>query len=360
MLKRLKQSSLEVFKTAGLFPVFANSSWRRRRLAVLAYHGVSLDDEHEWDPSLYMSPDDFAERLELLEQNRCTVLPLEEAVERLYRNDLPPRAVALTFDDGNYDFYQQAWPMLKSRGYPATVFLTTYYCDFNRPIFDVACSYLLWKGSRTFDDVPGDAIGIPQRLDLRTRESRERVRSLIFAVCREWRLDAEGKDHLLERLADIAGADYGDLLRKRLLHILSPSEVGVLAAEGVDFQLHTHRHRTPLDRDLFLREIRENRERIQSLTGRDPSYFCYPCGSHRPEFLEWLPQGEVRFATTCQPGLATSGCPALLLPRFVDHASLSPTEFESYVTGLGFLLPGGRNRAGVPADLSRLHASNGR
>ena len=329
MRKRIKRTALGVVGGAGLFRAFSSSAWRRRRLVILCYHGISIADEHEWDPTLYMSPADFEQRLEILERGGYQVLPLAEAIERLYKQDLPPRSVAITFDDGGYDFYLRAWPLLKAYGYPATVYLTTYYCDDNRPIFDPTASYLLWKArGKVLEGGP---------LDLRTPESRRASWQSVLA--RAQGFSADDKDRLLRSLAAQAGFDYDELLRTRLLHIMNPAEVQELHAAGLDVQLHTHRHRTPDDRALFLREIRDNRARIRELTGIDPDHFCYPCGVNRPEFLPWLEGELVRYAVTCVPQPASVESKPLLLPRFVDHANLSPIEFESCVSGFGLLLP---------------------
>ena len=55
---------------------------------------------------------------------------------------------------------------------------------------------------------------------------------------------------------------------------MNPDEVAKVSREGVDVELHAHRHRRPLDRDLFRREISDNRKAIEQLTGRTPVHFC--------------------------------------------------------------------------------------
>ncbi len=314
MRKLVKRSALALLKSAGVFRAFERSGWRQSGVAILCYHGISIEDEHEWDPSLYMSPADFERRLEILKKRRYAVLPLAEAIKRVYARDLPPRSVAITFDDGSYDFYCRAWPLLRAYGYPATVYLTTYYSEYNRPVFNTTASYLLWKAHRR-----GEWRGLLEEAEARG-------------------MDAQRKDELLAALAAAAGVDYCELLRKRLLHIMTPAEVAELAAQGCDVQLHTHRHRTPEDRDLFLREIRDNRERIEEFTGKSPVHFCYPCGVYRPEYLPWLAAEGVVSATTCENALARPDSNRLLLPRFVDHANLSPIEFEAGISGLTLAL----------------------
>jgi peptidoglycan/xylan/chitin deacetylase (PgdA/CDA1 family) len=129
MIRQLRGTALTILKRCGSFSLVKESRWRQQKLLILCYHGVSVEDEEQWRPSLYMSPRQLERRLEILREGEYTVLPLAEALERLYRKDLPPRSVALTFDDGGYDFYKQAWPRLRQHRFHATVYLTSYYGD---------------------------------------------------------------------------------------------------------------------------------------------------------------------------------------------------------------------------------------
>jgi peptidoglycan/xylan/chitin deacetylase (PgdA/CDA1 family) len=338
MLKKFKQAALKSLKTAGVSTLVHNSRWRRDRLLILAYHGISLSDEHLWNGSQFLSADIFRTRLEMLKKSSCAVLPLGEAVERLYANDLPDRAVAITFDDGTSDFYRRALPLVKEFGFPVTLYLTTFYSYYQKPVFDLMCSYLLWKGrSKTLDLKP--LTGQDLKTDLRSNDFREAVLSEIHAFAGGQKLSADQKDAFAASLTAQLDVDYAALLEQRILHNLTPDEVGRLAAVGVDIQLHTHRHRTPMDRQLFLLEIEDNRKCIQEMTEKGPTHFCYPSGVYDLRFLPWLREAGVVSATTCELGFASRSSDRLLLPRFLDNATLSSIEFESWLTGISAALP---------------------
>ena len=353
MLKKLKQATLKSLKTAGIATLVRNSRWRRQRLLILAYHGISLSDEHLWNGSHFIAADVFRARLELLRKSQCVVLPLAEALERLHASDLPDRAVVITFDDGTSDFFTKAFPLLKEFEFPATLYLTTFYSLYQKPVFDLICSYLLWKGRGATLDLR-KITGRDLKLDLREGVSRATADSDIRAFALGQRLSAEEKDGLAASLAIHLKVDYDELLAKRIMHLLRPEEVTRLAAEGVDVQLHTHRHRTPMDPKLFLREIDDNRASIREMTGRLASHFCYPSGVYDFRFLPWLQEAGIVSATTCEPGFASRGSNQLLLPRLLDTNTFSPIEFEGWLTGIAAALPRRGVRVSAPVQDSSL------
>ncbi len=337
MLRSLKLTALRLLRGGGMFELVADSRWRRQRLLILCYHGTSLDDEHLWRSALYITPDTLRQRLASLKKGRYAVLPLGEALERLRAQTLPARSAVLTFDDGTYDFYSEAHPLLQEFGFPATVYLTTYYSLCERPVFNLICSYLLWKRrGQVIADAP--EVGLPGPLDLGTETSRHGIVRRLIDLAERENMTGVQKDDLAGRLAGFLGIDYAALKAKRILQLMNANEVRDAARSGVDIQLHTHRHRTPEDEAMFAREIRENREQILA-SGLPPAvHFCYPGGVYRPLFLPWLRAEGIVSATTCDAGLCTRQSESLLLPRFVDNQQRTQLEFESWAAGIGDLL----------------------
>jgi len=337
MRQFLRRTALTTLKTAGAFGFVKNSAWRRLRLLILCYHGIALEDEHLWKPSLFMSPAQLEERLEILRKGEYAVLSLGEALERLYRRDLPARSVVITFDDGTHDFYQRAYPLIKKYRFPVTVYLTTYYSDFQRPVFRLICSYMMWK-RRDLGRMKLDEFNIEGSLDLGSALAREDAANQLVQWADAQDLSGEQRDQIAARLARRLGLDYDELRAKRILQVMSQAEVKQLAMEGVDFQLHTHRHRTPLNEELFWREIADNRSRIASATGKTTQHFCYPSGAYRPEFLPWLSAEGLVSATTCDTGFATPESNPLLLPRCIDTGGRTSLEFEGWTCGVSQFL----------------------
>lgn len=342
--RALKRGALTGADRAGVLRRVRDSGWRRERLLILCYHGIAMQDEHGWRPSLYMPPAFFEERLRILRDEGYRVLPLADALERLYAGNLPERSVAITFDDGDYDFYQEAFPRLRAYDFPATVYLTTHYSDRRLPIFHLTCSYLLWK-RRSSPPRICEVGGATLRLDLGAEQSREHAVQLLSEHAEREGLSTEDKNELARALAAELDIDYDRFLASRILQLMNAREVAEIAEQGIDFQLHTHRHRSPRDPALYRRELHDNRASIQAKTERTPLHFCYPSGEYTAEHRGWLAEEGVVSATTCDPGLATAATDPLLLPRLVDTTGVSPAEFRGWLSGAATFLPRRRSYA---------------
>ncbi len=97
-----------------------------RLVLVLTYHAIAAGP-----PPLHVAPRRLEDDLDRFSGAGFEAIPLERVVAYLRREDpghgvapLPPRAFALTFDDGYRDFETHALPILERRGLPATLFVT--------------------------------------------------------------------------------------------------------------------------------------------------------------------------------------------------------------------------------------------
>ena len=355
---RLKEVVIRAAKSLGGLALVRDSRWRRHRLLILCYHGVAMEDEHEWDPALYITQEQLRGRLRILRDGGYTILPLAEATHRLYEGTLPPRSVAITFDDGAVDFERRALPVLREFNAPATLYLTTYYCITRLPVFNTVLSYVLWKGRDSGGDV-SSLCDSPIPLPVVTDVDRAQARGLLYEYTLTRQMDAREKDKLVSGVAAALGVDYAAIVAKGILQIMPPDVVRELPGDLVDIQLHTHRHRTPRDREQFIQEVRDNVAVTRELRGESPAleHFCYPSGDYAGEFLAWLRECNVRYATTCVPDLASISVDPLLLPRFVDTSHQSDLAFEAWASGFAGLLP---HRREFRLDHARLQSPEAR
>jgi O-antigen biosynthesis protein len=94
-------------------------------IPILMYHSISSVATASFR-RYTTTPGDFSDQIRYLATNNftpMTVSRLRSAIES--KIPLPPRPVVLTFDDGFADFYTEAFPILLSSGFTATVYLVS-------------------------------------------------------------------------------------------------------------------------------------------------------------------------------------------------------------------------------------------
>src|SRR5262245_55599655 len=99
------------------------------RVPIVAYHSIANDHDHLLR-HLSLPVALFEQQLQYLERRGFQTVTLYD-VHRYLRDgaSLPPRAIALTFDDGYLDNWVYAFPLLKKYGMKATIFVATDFVD---------------------------------------------------------------------------------------------------------------------------------------------------------------------------------------------------------------------------------------
>jgi peptidoglycan/xylan/chitin deacetylase (PgdA/CDA1 family) len=88
---------------------------------ILLYHHVSDDVP---DNRYYVPLSVFDEQMKTLKDWGYTVIPISTLVKALTDGGpLPARPVVITFDDGNLDIYQNAFPIMARYGFPGTFYI---------------------------------------------------------------------------------------------------------------------------------------------------------------------------------------------------------------------------------------------
>ncbi len=100
----------------------------RNKLVVLMYHRIlPANDPRIMDeqPGMYVHPETFQMHLKTIKQY-FTPIHLSQWLQDLRtQKPLPKRSIAITFDDGWYDNYEYAYPILKQENIPASIFLVS-------------------------------------------------------------------------------------------------------------------------------------------------------------------------------------------------------------------------------------------
>ncbi|MDF1876064.1 polysaccharide deacetylase family protein [Sulfurimonas sp. SAG-AH-194-I05] len=94
-------------------------------------------------PSTNTRLEQFQNHLDYLDKNNYHVWPLSKVIHYVKNKySLPDKTVSLTIDDAYITIYKHAYPMLKEKGYPFTVFVNT------NAIGEKSIQYMSWNHMR--------------------------------------------------------------------------------------------------------------------------------------------------------------------------------------------------------------------
>ncbi|NPV85627.1 MAG: polysaccharide deacetylase family protein [Anaerolineae bacterium] len=111
--------------------VSATRTIQKDRAAIIApillYHHIAEGEDSRY----YVSPARFEQQMSLLYSLGYTTIPVSRLVEAMHDDTviLPARPLVVTFDDGNLDVYQTAYPIMQKYAFTATMYLVGKYLN---------------------------------------------------------------------------------------------------------------------------------------------------------------------------------------------------------------------------------------
>ncbi len=278
-----------------------------RTLSILTYHRVLPEP----DPMRRAEPDAKLFREQMARLKRYfRPIGLEEAVGRLQVGAaLPPRAVAVTFDDGYADNLTVAAPILREFSIPATVFVTEGYLDGGRMWNDTVVETCRRRTPGKWDLRD---LGLPV-YELTSMDDRRRTAGEILRAIKHRSFD--------DRAAAVAAlAEGGPGLPEDLM--LTQEQLRELSALGVDIGAHTLTHPilATLDSAHALREIAASKARLEERLQKEVPLFAYPNGKENSDWNEshvaMVREAGFKAAVTTESGVCAPGVDSFRLPRF--------------------------------------------
>ena len=116
------------------------------KVPIIMYHGLIKDSSLQTE--YFISPDRFEEDLKYIKENGYTPVFMSDLINFVYENKpLPEKPVVLSFDDGYYNNYCYAYPLLKEYNMKAVISIIGLYTDkFSRvDENNAAYSHITWK-----------------------------------------------------------------------------------------------------------------------------------------------------------------------------------------------------------------------
>lgn len=249
---------------------------------VLMYHRVTRDEKV---PGI--TPQIFEKHLQLLSKY-YQVVDIDTAINTSKLESTAQAQVVLTFDDGYYDFYTQAWPLLKKYNLPASIYITT---DF------IEGGMWMWpdKVREILNQSALDNITLPNIGELSlSAEHYENNWHRISDYCLPM-LETE-RSAYIDELALLFDVELPSRPPKRFSG-LTWSQLQEMQADGLNIGSHTLSHPilTRISQEHLERELVQSKQIIEEKLTTTVKGICYPNGMQAD-----VSENVINMAIKCQ------------------------------------------------------------
>lgn len=283
-----------------------------RKVNVLYYHRIyeMKDDIH----LLCVSPTTFEQQMRYLKEN-YDILRFEENWD--YSDG---RGIVITFDDGYFDNFQYALPILEELEIPATVFVTVGTLENNGNLWWDELEGLILCEDNHLDSIVIEDEKYGCSWDTSTYELKLNCYYAIHHLMKSF-IDVKTREQWFEQIREQRKTD--EYTRDRFRTLDKQSCIYLAGSEYITIGAHTISH-SPLakmsvqdQRD----EIVNSKVYLETLLQRKIDMFSYPFGGKKVDYnddtIQICKQSGINKAASTTPGIWTAKCSNYEIPRNV-------------------------------------------
>jgi peptidoglycan/xylan/chitin deacetylase (PgdA/CDA1 family) len=276
MRKKLVNVATKLSNDLGFFDIYGTIRRKitKSQVAILLYHRVGPAGAN-WSLQP-LSPDIFKEQIDYFSRSG-EIISLEVLANYMKEGkSLPKKTVVITFDDGYYDNYMYAYPILKRFKVPATIFLTTGHISSDELFWWDKVGYILQHAKTQRID-----LGDMGSHSLESAKDKAKAHGNITKKLKN--ISEDIKNLAIEKISEVSGVDIPRGLGREL--IMSWNDVKEMHNSGIDFGAHSVNHplltNVPLERAKW--EITQSKKDVENSLGVEVRTFSYPNGDCNAE-----------------------------------------------------------------------------
>ena len=212
------------------------------------------------------------------------VVALEEIVARIKEGRSLRGCVAITFDDGFKDNYENAYPILRKYNLRGTIFLATGYIGNETVPWFITLRHIFMTTGR--ESFVNKVDGKEELIRMRTKEEKYAASEKLMGVLKRSPQNAR-KELLYELSREMRISETKELNNL----MLNWKEINEMAKNGISFGAHTVNHpvMSNIPVEMAKQEIQESKTIIEKQLGKPVRTFAYPFGKRAEYSAEIFP-----------------------------------------------------------------------
>jgi peptidoglycan/xylan/chitin deacetylase (PgdA/CDA1 family) len=284
------------------------------KAVILMYHRVAKLAGYSYPISV--TPNNFRQQMEVL-WKAFQPIRLDELAEMTLSGAISRRAVAVTFDDGYADNYLQALPILEEFQIPATIFVSSGYINGCQEYWWDDLERILLSTEMLPEQLEISVEGLIYSWSMKNMEQRRSTHKQVHLLLKP--LHPEQRECLLDAMVQWAGlgrqgrVEHRSMTGDELRH-LANSPLIQIGGHSIN---HTQLAALPLE--LQYQEIVQDRQALETTTGKPLKTFSYPFGGpddFSQDTVRIVQEAGYQAACSTQHSRVIRGANIYRLPRY--------------------------------------------